>query len=171
MSFGVIPGAVAVYAGQLVAIEQREGTGHVIFEPLDFSARLAGLVPSPAVNLTRYHGVFAPNHRLTALIVPAQRGRDGSSGQGQGRAGQGSAEARRDALGAAASNASSGSRSTPASIAAERSRSSPASKILKSSVEFSSICSAGNAPGDYQSTPPNFPKQPDRPRFYLLRGR
>ncbi len=88
MSFGVIPGAVAVYAGQLVAIEQREGTGHVIFEPLDFSARLAGLVPSPAVNLTRYHGVFAPNHRLTALIVPAQRGRDGSSGQGQGRAGQ-----------------------------------------------------------------------------------
>ncbi len=83
MSFGVIPGAVAVYAGQLVAIEQREGTGHVIFEPLDFSARLAGLVPSPAVNLTRYHGVFAPNR---ALIVPAQRGRGGSSGQGQGRA-------------------------------------------------------------------------------------
>jgi hypothetical protein len=32
------------------------------------------------VNLTRYHGVFAPNHRLRALIVP---GRRGSAGTGQ----------------------------------------------------------------------------------------
>ncbi len=39
---------------------------HVLFEPLDFLARLAALVPSPGVNLTRYHGVFAPNHRLRA---------------------------------------------------------------------------------------------------------
>jgi hypothetical protein len=52
----------------------RDGTTHVIFEPLDFLARLAALVPSPGVNLTRYHGVFAPNHRLRAQIVPAQRG-------------------------------------------------------------------------------------------------
>ena len=42
------------------------GTTHVIFEPLDFIARLAALVPKPRVNLTRFHGVFAPNskHRL-----------------------------------------------------------------------------------------------------------
>jgi len=33
----------------------------VIFEPLDFIARLAALVPKPRVNLTRFHGVFAPN--------------------------------------------------------------------------------------------------------------
>ena len=33
----------------------RDGTTHVIFEPLDFLARLAALVPSPGVNLTRYH--------------------------------------------------------------------------------------------------------------------
>jgi hypothetical protein len=52
----------------------RDGTTHVLFEPLDFLARLAALVPSPGVNLTRYHGVFAPNHRLRALIVPAARG-------------------------------------------------------------------------------------------------
>jgi hypothetical protein len=39
----------------------RDGTTHVIFEPLDFMARLAALVPRPRVNLTRYHGVFAPN--------------------------------------------------------------------------------------------------------------
>jgi hypothetical protein len=37
------------------------GTTHVVFEPLDFLARLATLVPRPRVNLTRYHGVFAPN--------------------------------------------------------------------------------------------------------------
>ena len=30
------------------------------FEPLDFIARLAALVPKPRVNLTRFHGVFAP---------------------------------------------------------------------------------------------------------------
>ena len=63
----------------------RDGTTHVIFEPLDFLARLAALVPSRGVNLTRYHGVFAPNHRWRALIVPAQRGRAGSAaGQGSG---------------------------------------------------------------------------------------
>jgi hypothetical protein len=32
----------------------------VVIEPLDFLARLAALVPSPGVNLTRFHGVFAP---------------------------------------------------------------------------------------------------------------
>ena len=41
----------------------RDGTTHVIFEPLDFIARLAALVPKPRVNLTRFHGVFAPNSR------------------------------------------------------------------------------------------------------------
>lgn len=41
-----------------------DGTTHVIFEPLDFLARLAALVPKPRVNLTRFHGVLAPNHRL-----------------------------------------------------------------------------------------------------------
>jgi hypothetical protein len=38
------------------------------------------------VNLTRYHGVFAANHRLRAQIVVAKRGRDGSAGQGRGSA-------------------------------------------------------------------------------------
>jgi hypothetical protein len=33
----------------------RDGTTHVIFEPLDFIARLAALVPRPRVNLTRFH--------------------------------------------------------------------------------------------------------------------
>jgi hypothetical protein len=38
-----------------------DGTTHALSEPLDFIVRLAALVPKPRVNLTRYHGVFAPN--------------------------------------------------------------------------------------------------------------
>jgi hypothetical protein len=53
----------------------RDGTTHVVFEPLDFVARLAALVPKPRVNLTRFHGVFAPNSALRARITPAQRGK------------------------------------------------------------------------------------------------
>jgi hypothetical protein len=53
----------------------RDGTTHVIFEPLDFIARLAALVPKPRVNLTRFHGVFAPNSRDRASVTPAKRGK------------------------------------------------------------------------------------------------
>ena len=49
----------------------RDGTTRVIFEPLDFIARLAALVPKPKVNLTRFHGVFAPKGRHRALVTPA----------------------------------------------------------------------------------------------------
>ena len=52
-----------------------DGTTHVIFEPLDFISRLAALVPKPRVNLTRYHGVFAPNSQHRARVTPARRGR------------------------------------------------------------------------------------------------
>ena len=52
-----------------------DGTTHVIFEPLDFISRLAALVPKPRVNLTRYHGVFAPNSQHRAWVTPARRGR------------------------------------------------------------------------------------------------
>ena len=47
---------------------------HVIFEPLDFIARLAALVPKPRVNLTGFHGVFAPNSGYRAPVTPAKRG-------------------------------------------------------------------------------------------------
>jgi hypothetical protein len=42
----------------------RDGTTHVIFEPPDFIARLAALVPKLRVNLTRFHGGFALNSTL-----------------------------------------------------------------------------------------------------------
>ncbi len=52
-----------------------DGTTHVIFEPLDFIAKLAALVPKPRVNLTRFHGVFAPNSKHRALVTPTRRGK------------------------------------------------------------------------------------------------
>jgi hypothetical protein len=53
----------------------RDGTTEVIFEPFDFLARLAALVPLPRVHLTRYHGVFAPASTLRAAVTAAGRGR------------------------------------------------------------------------------------------------
>jgi hypothetical protein len=38
-------------------------------------ARLVALVPRPRVNLTRFHGVFAPNSKYRARVTPAKRGR------------------------------------------------------------------------------------------------
>ena len=53
----------------------RDGTTQVAFDPVDFMARLAALVPKPRVNLTRYHGVLAPNHRWRGAVTPAKRGK------------------------------------------------------------------------------------------------
>ena len=36
---------------------------------------LVALVPRPGVNLTRYHGVFAPHSKYRALVTPAKRGK------------------------------------------------------------------------------------------------
>jgi hypothetical protein len=69
----------------------RNGTTHVLFEPLDFMyrmygmpwaqgcagtaiSRLVALIPKPRVNLTRFHGVFAPNSHYRARVTPARRG-------------------------------------------------------------------------------------------------
>jgi hypothetical protein len=62
-----------------------DGTTHVIFESLDFIARLASFIPARRVNLVRCHGVFALHHQLRAQIVPAKRGR-GRQTQTPGRA-------------------------------------------------------------------------------------
>jgi hypothetical protein len=52
----------------------RDGTTHIVMEPLDLIARLAALIPPPRMHLTRYHGVFAPHSRLRARVTPAKRG-------------------------------------------------------------------------------------------------
>ena len=53
----------------------RNGTTHILFEPLNFISRLVALVPRPRVNLTRYHGLFAPHSKYRALVTPARRGK------------------------------------------------------------------------------------------------
>jgi len=52
----------------------RDGTTHVLFEPLGFIARLAALVPKPRVYLTRHH-LFAPNSHEREQVTPARRGK------------------------------------------------------------------------------------------------
>ncbi len=47
----------------------KNGTSHVVFEPLDFISRLAALVPKPRIHLTRFHGVFAPNSKYRAEVT------------------------------------------------------------------------------------------------------
>ena len=42
---------------------------------MDFMEKLAALVPKPRINLTRYHGVLAPNSAERATVVPSGRGR------------------------------------------------------------------------------------------------
>jgi len=68
------------------------GTTHIIFEPLDIMyrmygmpwaqgcagtaiSRLVALIPKPRVNLTRFHGVFAPNSKHRLQVTPAKRGK------------------------------------------------------------------------------------------------
>ena len=53
----------------------RNGTTHVEFEPIEFIAKLAALVPPPRAHLTRFHGVFAPNANLRAQLTPSGRGK------------------------------------------------------------------------------------------------
>ncbi len=74
----------------------QDGTTHVIFEPLDFMyrmygmpraqgcagaaiARLAALVPKPRVNLTRFHGVFAPRRKMLLHFLHTSLDRYGIS--------------------------------------------------------------------------------------------
>jgi len=59
----------------------RDGTTHLVLEPLDLMARLAALVPPPRMHLTRYHGVFTPHSRLRALITPGGRGPGGQGAE------------------------------------------------------------------------------------------
>jgi hypothetical protein len=54
----------------------RDGSTHVVLEPLDFMSRLAALVPRPRLNLTRFHDVFAPKFKHRPQVVPRRpRGR------------------------------------------------------------------------------------------------
>ena len=47
----------------------RDGTRELIFDPLDFIARVAAQIPAPRSNLVRHHGVFAPASPLRSAVV------------------------------------------------------------------------------------------------------
>jgi len=96
-------GSRLLHPGYRLKTPYRDGTTHVIFQPLDFIARLASLVPKPRVNLTRFHGVFAPNSQQRASVTPGKRGRGAKpkASEAGGRKSAG-ATSGRDDLGAAA---------------------------------------------------------------------
>ena len=50
----------------------RDGTTEVVFDPVDFIARLAALIPPSPTNLMHDHSVFAPTARLRSKIVGGQ---------------------------------------------------------------------------------------------------
>jgi len=61
-------------AGQVVLqlkSPYKDGTSHVVMEPLEFMERLAALVPRLRLHLIRFHGMLAPNAKLRSKIVPA----------------------------------------------------------------------------------------------------
>ncbi|MGH8532689.1 MAG: transposase, partial [Gammaproteobacteria bacterium] len=61
-------------AGQVVLTLKtpyRNGTTHIVMEPLEFMQRLAALVPRPRLHLIRFHGVLAPNAKLRPQIIPS----------------------------------------------------------------------------------------------------
>jgi len=71
-------------AGQVVLqlkSPYKDGTTHIVMEPLEFMERLAALVPRPRLHLIRFHGVLAPNAKLRGKIVPtpAERATETSS--------------------------------------------------------------------------------------------
>jgi len=55
-----------------------DGTTHLAYDPLDFLAKLAALIPRPRKNLVLYHGVLASRSRWRARVV--MYGREAQSG-------------------------------------------------------------------------------------------
>ena len=51
----------------------RSASARTPSRPLNLS--LVSLVPPPRVNLTRFHGVFAPNSKYRSEVTPARRGK------------------------------------------------------------------------------------------------
>ncbi len=48
----------------------RDGTTHVLFQPLELIERLAALIPPPRAHQVRYHGVLAPCAAYRDAVVP-----------------------------------------------------------------------------------------------------
>jgi hypothetical protein len=52
-----------------------DGTSHLLFSGLEFVEKLAALVPSPRIHLTRFFGCLAPHAKIRSQIVPKKNER------------------------------------------------------------------------------------------------
>jgi hypothetical protein len=50
----------------------RDGTTHLVLEPLELLEKLAALVPPPRFHLVRYHGILGPCASARDRVVPAR---------------------------------------------------------------------------------------------------
>jgi hypothetical protein len=64
----------------------RDGTTHLLFEPIELMERLAAQVPKPRANLVLYAGVLAPNSKWRADVVGFARPPDMPATETQTRA-------------------------------------------------------------------------------------
>jgi len=53
----------------------KNGTTHVEFEPVEFIAKLAALVPPQRAHLIRFHGIFSSNAALREQLTPSWCGK------------------------------------------------------------------------------------------------
>ena len=60
----------------------KAANGVVELSPFKFLGRLADLVPPPRKHRHRYHGVFAPNHKLRRAVTGLAIGNIGFSARG-----------------------------------------------------------------------------------------
>ena len=67
----------------------RDGTTHILFDPVELLERLAALVPAPRTHLVKYHGVLGPCAGWRDRVVPDPPGGVGSVLFGELTAGQG----------------------------------------------------------------------------------
>lgn len=60
---------------------RRDGSTHLLLDPLELIEKLSVLIPPPRFHLLRFHGVLAPHAHLRAAVVP-RSGREGELGEG-----------------------------------------------------------------------------------------
>ena len=60
---------------------RRDGSTHLLLDPLELIEKLSVLIPPPRFHLLRFHGVLAPRAQLRAAVVP-RSSRDAELGGG-----------------------------------------------------------------------------------------
>ena len=67
---GAIDGELRGAAPLRVAPPRRDGSTHLLLDPLELIEKLSVLIPPPRFHLLRFHGVLAPRAQLRAAVVP-----------------------------------------------------------------------------------------------------